>query len=247
MEAKRLIGYVRVSTDEQARNGVSVAVQRDRIEAYCRAQGCELISVESDEGISGSVSPARRRGLADVLSQLRRGDADGLVVLRLDRLSRSTRDVLDLVERSRREQWHLVSVSEHFDTASAAGRLVVTVLAALAEMERGVVAERTRAALAQVAREGRGRSRFTPFGWLTADGGTELAKGDRRPLVMEPGEQQLLVQMRALQGEGLGARRIAAALNSAGLVNPRTGRAWSYRSVERILGSQARREEALAA
>jgi site-specific DNA recombinase len=171
-----------VSTEDQAREGVSLEAQRERLAAYATAHGLELVGVEVDAGISGKVAPSQRPGLARVLELVRNDAADGVVVLKLDRLSRSTRDVLDLVDECGRAGWRLVSVSEHLDTATAAGRLVLTVLAALSQMEREQVAERTCFAMDAIAREGRGRSRFTPYGWRTADGGTENRKGDHSPV-----------------------------------------------------------------
>lgn len=242
----RLIGYVRVSTEGQARDGVSLKAQRERLAAYCAAHGAELVGIESDNGTSGKVPPLKRPGLATALTALRDGEADGLLVLKLDRLSRRTRDVLDLVDDARSRRWRLVSVDERLDTGSAAGRMVLTVLAALAEMEREQVSERTRLGMDQVAREGRARSRFTPFGYRTADGGTEQRRGDRRPLVADRAERRLLLRIEQLRGDGLGARRIAANLNSRGITNPRTGRAWTYRTVERLLGTADRRRHLAA-
>jgi site-specific DNA recombinase len=162
----------RVSTEEQAREGVSLASQRARLKAYATAHDAKLVGIEADEGISGSKAPSKRPGLSSALACLDSGEADGLLVLKLDRLSRSTRDILNLVDATRDNGWRLVSVNEHLDTESAAGRLVLTVLAALSEMEREQIGERVTDAMAHIAREGRGRSRFIPFGYRTAGGGT---------------------------------------------------------------------------
>jgi len=238
------VGYVRVSTEEQAREGVSLDAQRERISAYCTAHGLQLIAIESDAGLSGKVPPSQRPGLCAALHAIRAGEAEGLLVLKLDRLSRATRHVLDLVDETRRDGWRLVSVSEHLDTGSAAGRLVVTVLAALSEMEREQVAERTRFALDAIARnEGRGRSRFTPFGWRNADGGTENQKGDRRALVPHFGEQAALRRLLQLREAGFGARRITATLNSECIENPRSG-TWTVAGIVSILRRLDRWERA---
>lgn len=239
----RLVGYVRVSTEEQAREGVSLEAQAERIAAYATAHELELVGVEQDAGISGKVPPEQRPGLARALEAVRTGGADGLVVLKLDRMSRSTRDVLDLVDETRRDGWRLVSVSEQLDTGSAAGRLVLTVLAALSEMEREQVAERTQFALDAIAREGRGRSRFTPYGWRTADGGTENRSGDRAELVPHAEEQEALRRILRQRRAGKGARRIATALDRHG-PNPRSGRAWTPESVAAILRRLERWERA---
>jgi DNA invertase Pin-like site-specific DNA recombinase len=120
----------------------------------------------------------------------------------------------------------------------------VTVLAALSEMEREQVAERTRFALDAIARsEGRGRSRFTPFGWRNADGRTENQKDDRRRLVPHPGEQAALQCLLQLREDGLGARRIAATLNQEGVENPRSG-TWTVAGIVSILRRLDRWERA---
>jgi DNA invertase Pin-like site-specific DNA recombinase len=118
-----MIGYCRVSTEEQAREGVSMEAQRKRLDAYCTAQGYELIGIESDNGTSGSVAPGKRPGLARALALVRKGEADGLLALKLDRISRNARDMLELVDDCRRQGWRLVSVFEQLDSGSAAGRL----------------------------------------------------------------------------------------------------------------------------
>ena len=197
--------------------------------------------MEVDEGISGKVPAERRPGLARALRAVRSGEADGLLALKLDRLSRSTRDVLDLVDECGKDGWRLISVSEHLDTGTAAGRMVVTVLAALAQMEREQVGERTRFALEAIARDGRARSHRTPFGWRTASGSDRPKRGDREPLVPDPREQVILARMLELEGEGLGARRLAAALNGEGLWNPRTGREWSVGGVAGVMRTAERR------
>ncbi len=231
-ETLRLVGYARVSTDEQASEGVSLNAQVERLKAYATAHGHELVKVVRDSGVSGKTRAEDRPGMGRVLRALEKGEADGVVAIKLDRYCRDTRCTLDLVERCDREGWRLISVGEHLDTATAAGRLVVTVLAALAQMEREQVGERTTFALEAIAREGRGRSRIVPFGWRTASGKTTNAAGDRRPLKPHQPEQRALAQIIELRDEGNGARRIAKALTGK---NPRSGEAWTVGSVAAIL------------
>ncbi len=100
-DPSRVLGYVRVSTDEQASNGVSLDEQRRRISDYAETQGLSLIDVEADEGISGSKT-TNRPALQSALRRLRKGEARGLIVTALDRLSRTTTDVLSLVARAER-------------------------------------------------------------------------------------------------------------------------------------------------
>jgi site-specific DNA recombinase len=226
----RLVGYVRVSTEEQVKEGVSLAAQVDRLKNYCAAMGFELATMEADEGISGKIAPERRPAFARALDAVRKGSADGIVALKLDRLSRSVRHVLDLVAESERNRWRLVSVSEQLDTATACGRMIVTILAALAQMEREQIGERTQLGMQQLAREGRRRSGRPPFGFKF--------KGDS--VVKSTNETPILGRIVTLQRDGMGARRIAAQLTNEGIVNPRTAGPWTFGTVAAILRTRGR-------
>ncbi len=219
----RALGYVRVSTEEQAREGVSLDAQRQSIEAHAEAQGWELVGVEADKGISGKRT-ANRPGLHRALRALKGRKADALLMVALDRLSRTTTDVLGLASRAEREGWRILCVNEQVD-ATPEGEFMLTLRAGLAQLERRKVAERTRVALSELWRQGRRTSRHAPFGYAWKDG--------RR--VRVESEQRLLCRMLALRAQGLGKKRIARSLNRAGRINPRTGRPWNYGTVAAIL------------
>lgn len=246
----RLVAYLRVSTSDQVNNGVSLDAQRERLAHHAKAHGYELAAIEADEGVSGKVPPTKRPGLRRALDMIKSGDADGIVCVALSRLSRSVRDILKLADDARRYDWHLLSISEHIDTSTAAGRMVLTVLAALSQMERELVGERTVHALDQIAREGRARSRFIPFGYRVdgAEDATELRAGDTRKLIEHEGEQRILGRIIQLHkhGEGMGARLIARHLNERGMVNPRTGRPWHRSTVSALLRTIRRRKAAMS-
>jgi site-specific DNA recombinase len=236
--ALRLVGYARVSTETQADRGVSLDAQEERLRAYAKATGAEVVSVER-ETASGRLPPERRPVLTRVLTRIRAGEVDGLLVLRLDRASRRLRHAIDLLDESARRNWRFVSVEQHLDTGSAMGRFTASLLASLAALEAETISERTRGGLVQVAREGRARSRWLPYGWRSASGGIE-ARGDRRRLVLHAGEQKTLRRMLALARSGLGPLRIANRLNH-GNVASRSGRAWTVGSVRAILATAERR------
>ena len=241
----RLIGYVRVSTDDQASHGVSLAAQEQRLRAHAEAHGYILQGVARDEGVSGKVPPLRRPGLRSALEAVNAGAADGLVFLKLDRLSRSVRDILKLADEAKRSGWHLLSVSEHIDTSTAAGKFTLGVLALLAEMERDQLGERTRLGMQQVARENRSRSSRLPFGYRVsgAPEATVMKAGDRRPLVEDASEMRLLRLILRQRAKGLGAQRIAKGLNSKDRGNPRTKKPWTTSTVAAILRTAARRAD----
>ena len=225
-----VIGYIRVSTTEQADKGVSLDAQRHRLEAYCTAHGLALLRVEEDAGVSAKRT-SNRPALQRALRALARGEASGLVAVKLDRLSRTTRDVLDLVSRAEKEDWALHSIDERLDTSSPQGRFVVTVLGALAQLEREQAADRTRVALAELRRQGRRCSGRPPFGFRF--------EGGRVVEVAE--EQKVLARMKGVADDGAGCYRVATVLNEEGMPNPRTGRPWFFGTVRAILDSAARR------
>ena len=233
MKANHVIGYCRVSSEDQAANGISLDAQRHRLQAYCDAHSLTLARVEEDAGISAKRT-TNRPALQRALQALRKGEAAGLVAVKLDRLSRTTRDVLDLVARAEKEGWALHSLDERLDTSSSQGRFVVTVLAAIAQLEREQAAERTKAAMAELRRQGKRTSRHPPFGYRF--------EGDR--VVKVPGEQKILRRMLALQEEGAGCYRHAPELTTDGIVNPRTGRAWYFGTLRAILASAERQSPA---
>ena len=149
----RAIGYVRVSTEGQAQDGLSLGAQRARLAAYCVAMDLELLDVVTDEMSARSLN---RPGIQKVLKQLERGEADALVVAKLDRLTRSVRDLGMLVENyfSEGNPWSLLSVGDSIDTRTASGRLVLNVLGSVSQWEREAIGERTREALAIVKAQG---------------------------------------------------------------------------------------------
>ena len=167
-----------------------------------------------------------------VEESLRTGRVGGVVVMKLDRLSRSLSDVLGLVTASTRSGWALHSIMETLDTSTAMGRFFVQMLGALAELERGRISERVKAVAADLRRRGKRISGRPPFGYRF--------EGDE--VVEEPVELELRARILELRGQGLGSKKIAARLNEESAGNPRTGRAWHYGTVAAILrNAQARK------
>lgn len=153
-----LIGYARVSTDDQR-----LDLQRDAL----TQAGCERVYEDKESG-----AKAARPGLAMALEVARQGDT--LVVWRLDRLGRSLKDLIEMVERLENQGIGLRSLKESIDTASSGGRLVFHLFGALAEFERALIRERTRAGLAAARARGR--------------------KGGR-PKALDPARRQLAVRL----------------------------------------------------
>jgi len=140
----KAIGYLRVSTQGQVDDGVSLEAQRAKINAWCEVTDYKLVSVFVDEGISGK-STTNRDGLRSALDAVGKGDA--LIAYSMSRLTRSTKDMLIMAEGLEKRGVDLVSICEKIDTTSASGRMIFRMLAVLGEFERDLVSERTRSAL----------------------------------------------------------------------------------------------------
>ncbi len=218
---KRVAGYIRVSTLEQTESGLGLQAQEEQIRAFATVCGFQVAGMFCDAGESGTVAPKDRMGLSEALAEVRAGRLAGIVVAKLDRLSRSCRDVAELVLDSEAHGWDLLSVSEKLDTSTPSGKLQVRILASFAEFERDMISARTKDGLLQVAKQGRIRTSKAPFGWkavIESDGVrllvAEPARGTKAHLERDPQEQKILRRMLKLRKAGCGARKIANALNA---------------------------------
>jgi len=220
----RTVAYLRVSTDKQAEHGVSLDAQRAKAEAYASLYDLELVSIIEDRGASAKT--LQRDGLQQALGMLRSGTADALLVVKLDRLTRSVCDLGELVEGYfSAGRWALLSVSEQIDTRSAAGRLVLNVLASVSQWEREAIGERTSTALQHKKARGE-RVGSIPYGFALAADGVHL--------VELPAEQAVLAEARELRAEGLSLRKVAATLARRGFVS-RTGRTFNATQINRMM------------
>ena len=199
------IGYIRVSTEGQVQDGVSLDAQRAKIEAWCALNDYTLAAVHVDAGISGK-SADNRPGLQAALNDCRKGSA--LVVYPLSRLARSTKDTISISERLAKAGADLVSLSERIDTTTAAGKMVFRMLAVLAEFERDQISERTTTAMQFKKTKGE-RVGAIPYGYTIAADGVNL--------IELTAEQDVIAQAKELHAGGLSLRKIAAELDRRGL------------------------------
>lgn len=153
----KAIAYLRVSTEEQARSGLGLEAQEAAIRSHCAAQGWGLVDICRDEGVSGA--SLQREVLWDAIRRTEEY-ADCLVVLKLDRLTRSLSDLCGLLRRFEGSGKGLVAVQDALDTQSASGKLLTHIMGAFAEFERNVISERTKDALA--AKRARGETLGRP-------------------------------------------------------------------------------------
>jgi DNA invertase Pin-like site-specific DNA recombinase len=171
---------------------------------------------------------------------IRSESADGIVAMRLDRYARRARYIEEISEAFERRGLQFLVCDMKLDMKTAGGVFTQGVLAQAAQYQRDLIAENTRNALSQIRKQGRAFSRFTPFGWRTAEGKAEVRRGDRRPLVRHAEELAALQRIAALRADGFGPRRIARKLITEGIPNPRTGESWKRRAVERALATLER-------
>lgn len=217
----RAIGYLRVSTEDQAGSGLGLEAQRSQIEAAASRLGFSLGPVFADEGVSGALPPLERPELARALAELRRGEV--LLVAKRDRLGRDRLHV-GMLERELAERGvRIASAAGEGSEASGSSALLQRGLADLfSEHEREVIRERTRAALA--AKRARGeRTGTIPYGFREVEG----------KLVQDAEEQSALVMMKALREQGRGFKAIAKEVGAAGY--PPRGSAWRASGVRSIL------------
>ena len=142
----RVLGYVRVSTDEQSDSGAGLEAQRRAIKAECKRRGWQLVEVIEDAGFSAK--DLKRPGIQAALLALERGDEKALVAAKLDRLSRSMIDFTGLMAKAQKQGWALVALDCAVDTTTPAGEAMANVLATFAQFERRLISQRTREALA---------------------------------------------------------------------------------------------------
>lgn len=219
----RAIGYVRVSTQGQADDGVSLAAQRAKIQAWCAANDYELVAIFEDAGLSGG-SMNGRDGLHSAMKAATKGMA--LVSYSISRLARSTRDMLDIADRLERQGADLVSLTEKIDTTSAAGRMVFRLLAVLSEFERDLVGERTKAALQHKKSKGE-KYGPVPFGFTEIEG----------RLVEVRREAKSVAEIIRMRQRGLAYGQIAAQLNADGVIGKKGGQ-WHASTVRYVLNRQ---------
>ena len=207
------VAYLRVSTEEQADSGLSLQHQRRKTATMADLHDWHLLDTIQDAG--ATAKNTNRPGLQEVLSLVRSRKVGAVIVYKLDRLTRSLRDLLDLLQTFKRYRVRLVSVSENLDTESATGRMMIGLLGVIAEWERDVIGERTSAALSQLRSDGKQYSGIAPYGWRYEGG----------RMIEEPAEQRTLEIIQQLGNAGYSLRSIAAELDRQGR-KPRNGKRW---------------------
>lgn len=213
---ERMIGYVRVSTDEQARSGLGLEAQVRTVTDECERRGWRMVELVRDEGVSAKT--LERPGLRKALKAIADGRADGIVAAKLDRLSRSVIDFSTLLDWADDLGVTIVALDLQVDTSTAAGRLMANLVSAIAEWEREIIGERTAAGMAVKRSQGQPISRAS-----VAD------------------QPELASRIKQLRDQGMTLQGIADLLNREGVPTLRGGKEWRPSSVSSAAGSRRRK------
>ncbi|MEM9607152.1 MAG: recombinase family protein [Actinomycetota bacterium] len=221
------IGYARLSVADT--DSTSIERQRQLIEERAHTLGHPLVAVEIDDGVSGSIPPPKRPGFGQVIEVLDRGEADVLIVASLDRLARSVLGFASLVEDLGDRGVDLVLIREAMDTSTAQGRVVLSILAALAAFEREQVGERVAAARAHLRRLGRFPGGRVPYGWRSAPS----PDGPGKVLLLDPETSDHLLAAVQVLLDGGSLNKATQAMHAAG------GPKWPGGNLRPVLASPA--------
>jgi DNA invertase Pin-like site-specific DNA recombinase len=212
--AGTVVAYVRVSTDEQAASGAGLGAQRAAITAEAERRGWTVVGWHADEGISGGKGVDQRPGLTYAIETIESGHAAGLLVAKTDRVARSLRTLLDVVDRIEHAGGIVVAVDGSIDTSTAAGRFTTQIMGGVAELERALISDRTKAALA-----------------------VKRAQGVRlgRPSMLPRDVVAHIVEARA---GGASLRAIAADMSADAVPTAQGGAKWHASTVRAVLDGQ---------
>lgn len=210
LRAMRIVAYTRVSTEEQGDAGYSLDAQLERIRSECERRGWLLTGREVDVI---STRKAKRPALGRALAALAAKEYDGLVVARLDRLSRSVGEFAGLLDQADREGWQLVCLDPSVDTTSPYGRAMAQMAAVFAELERALISQRTKEGLAAARLAGT----FRPGTYGPKPSAEAVAR---------------ILELRAI---GYSVRRITDLLSAEGIERPTGGSNWDRKTVTSVI------------
>lgn len=220
---RKAIGYVRVSSDEQAREGLSIEAQTKKIQSYCNFKELELVSIIKDEAVSGFRPLEKRPGGKELLDTISNNQAQNIIAVKLDRLFRNTGDAIAKSNdfQSKGVDLHLLDID--IDTSTATGKIFFTIIAGLAQFERDITGERTKAVLDMKRKEGKVYN-HTPYGFDR--------NGDY--LTTNNSETKAINEIVRLHNNGFTLREIAHELELQG-IKPKKSNCWHAKVIAGIL------------
>lgn len=219
----RVAIYVRVSTQEQAKEGFSIPGQLESLRAFCKSQNWEIVEEYKEEG--KSAKDLERPKMQEMMRDIKRDKIDLVLVYRLDRLTRSVLDLYQLLNYFDENGVKFRSATEVYDTTTAMGRLFITLVAALAQWERENLAERVKFGIHQMIDEGKRPGGHSPYGY-------KFKKNFECEIIKE--EAKWVKKIFEWYVDGFGYRKIADRLNEL-KVKPRIAKEWNHNTVYGML------------
>ncbi len=222
--------YFRVSTDEQ-KERASIETQREFGAQYCKVQDINVIASYSDDGVSGTVPVSERPDGLRLLADAKAKKFDTILVYRLDRLARSTLEILKAVETLGQWGVSIKSMTEPFETDSSVGKFLVSMLASVAQLERDAIRDRSGAGMERLARQGKWLGGRPSFGYQVIDG----------KLAIHPEQAEIVKEIFRMFLSGSTQRAIAHHLNAQGVIHPLgpdgegVNRLWHEATISKLL------------
>lgn len=224
VKREKAVLYCRVSTEDQAKEGFSLSAQEDRLRAYCKAKGWTIFNVYIDDGQSGRSDdrPAYKKMMADM------DDWDILVVLKMDRIHRNSKNFTLMMERLSDSNKEFTSMQESFDTTTAMGRFVMDIIQRIAQLESEQIGERVYIGMLQKAKLGKGWLGFNiPYGF----------KIEKEMIEQVPDEAVVIKTMYHLSFEGYSLSMIKKHLEKNNIPTKKGFRSWQKKTISRILSN----------
>ena len=219
---KTTIIYIRVSTSQQAENGLSLENQLNRLREYCKYHGFQNIIEISDEGISGKST--NRPGFQKMIELAKKHQIDNVIVYSLSRFARNTIDTIKTMNLFNKCDVSFHSITESLDTSTAIGRFFISTLASLSQLEREQIGERTKSVL-QMKKEKGERIGQISFGYKLVEDGKVIICED---------EQETLSIMKSLKRKGYTFQRVAEELSRLKRNSKKNGSSWTVNQVRRL-------------
>jgi len=223
----KLVGYIRVSTEEQAKEGLSLDAQKIKIQKYASLWNSNLVEIVADPGISAGKPLEERKGGKRVLDLVDEKKVDGVIALKLDRLFRNASDCLNVVEKWDRDSisLHLIEMGQQaVNTAGPMGKFFITIMAGVAELERNQIRERTAMVMQHMKEQGLYTGGRPPYGYKVEDG----------RIVVNKEEKDIIDLIITMKSDGHYLKQIAAYLKERGIVS-RSGKPLGITQIQRIL------------
>lgn len=231
-EERKWVGYVRVSTEKQHNTGVSLDAQQKMIEEFAKSKGFDLKEIITEQ-VSGSVNCAERKGFGRIIKMMDEKTINGVIVHKLDRISRNISDQSSMIDKYFRELGNKLMIIEmsRLDLSNPNDRMLINMMGALSQYEREIIISRTVTALNYMKQTGLKTGGYVPYGKTVED-----AKAPKKKLVENKDETELWDEMRALkEHKGLSYGAICEILTQKGILNRKGICKWSPSQVLRIM------------